>query len=498
MRSDFLGDCAQFPGLAEALNRSQYLIPRLTLDQRQAAIERPLQLAGHRIAPRLVQRLLAGTVDDPDQLPVLQHALMRTFRVWKERGIGDRLDLSDYAEASKSGSALNQHADEIYLDLPNAAKPWAEKLFRCITTKADGKPVRRPTRLRWIYSVTQADSLENRAHIDDAIRRFSLPENSLLFCSTGKRLSPRSVIDISHESLIRKWSRLQGWVEEESESDTWFRDVVSSVLRDASPMRDPDLARVERLKLKNGWNAYWAAQYCPKRQVRFRQVEDFLIGSRKGQEAENRRRLAAQTRERNWLWAAVGLLLLLIVSISLNLYSRAQNRKRQIETERGLLELTKQATEKQNLADTARRASMKAEEELLRARNTESLTAELEKRAETARREADEAAMAARAATVRAADEAQHVDIQAAQAKEAIKQINDLPTQFGAAQKQINDLQTQLIEAQKARETALQAQSTAEAELKKRPTQAEYADLQQHWLASVPDPYSLNRTTLFR
>ena len=28
MRSDFLGDCTQFAGLAEALNRSQYLIPR--------------------------------------------------------------------------------------------------------------------------------------------------------------------------------------------------------------------------------------------------------------------------------------------------------------------------------------------------------------------------------------------------------------------------------------------------------------------------------------
>ena len=38
MRSEFLGDCTQFPGLAEALNRSQYLIPRLTLDQRQAAL----------------------------------------------------------------------------------------------------------------------------------------------------------------------------------------------------------------------------------------------------------------------------------------------------------------------------------------------------------------------------------------------------------------------------------------------------------------------------
>ena len=44
MRSDFLGDCAGSPGLPEALNRGQYLIPRLTRDQREQAIERPLHL----------------------------------------------------------------------------------------------------------------------------------------------------------------------------------------------------------------------------------------------------------------------------------------------------------------------------------------------------------------------------------------------------------------------------------------------------------------------
>ena len=38
MRSDFLGDCAQFPGLPEAINEGQYLVPRMTRDERRAAI----------------------------------------------------------------------------------------------------------------------------------------------------------------------------------------------------------------------------------------------------------------------------------------------------------------------------------------------------------------------------------------------------------------------------------------------------------------------------
>ena len=39
MRSDYLGDCAQVPGLAEAVNLGEYLIPRLERAQMRVAIE---------------------------------------------------------------------------------------------------------------------------------------------------------------------------------------------------------------------------------------------------------------------------------------------------------------------------------------------------------------------------------------------------------------------------------------------------------------------------
>jgi hypothetical protein len=86
MRSDFLGDCAHFPGLPEALSESQYLIPRLTREQRRQAIEEPLRLFGASMTPQLVEQLLNDSGDEisdptvgaqyrggaPDPLPVLQ------------------------------------------------------------------------------------------------------------------------------------------------------------------------------------------------------------------------------------------------------------------------------------------------------------------------------------------------------------------------------------------------------------------------------------------
>ena len=86
MRSDFLGDCAQFPGLAEAINAGQYLVPRMTRDERRAAIEGPVRVGGAEIAPVLLTRLVNDVGDNPDQLSILQHALNRTWARWQERG----------------------------------------------------------------------------------------------------------------------------------------------------------------------------------------------------------------------------------------------------------------------------------------------------------------------------------------------------------------------------------------------------------------------------
>ena len=83
MRSDFLGDCDRFRGLPEAISESQYLIPRLSRDELQAVITGPVGVRGGRITPSLVQRLLNDVGDDMDQLPVLQHALMRAWDHWE-------------------------------------------------------------------------------------------------------------------------------------------------------------------------------------------------------------------------------------------------------------------------------------------------------------------------------------------------------------------------------------------------------------------------------
>src|SRR5262249_51884071 len=72
MRTEYLIDCMSYRDLPQALNESQFLVPRLSREQRRKAIEGPVRLAGARIAPALVQTLLNAVETEKDQLPVLQ------------------------------------------------------------------------------------------------------------------------------------------------------------------------------------------------------------------------------------------------------------------------------------------------------------------------------------------------------------------------------------------------------------------------------------------
>jgi hypothetical protein len=97
-RSDFIGDCDAFFGLPEAMNRSQYLVPRLTRQQRREAIEGPIRLYGSSIEHSFLDHLLNTSDETTDQLPVLQHVMMRTWDCAAEKS-NRYLDMTAYKAA---------------------------------------------------------------------------------------------------------------------------------------------------------------------------------------------------------------------------------------------------------------------------------------------------------------------------------------------------------------------------------------------------------------
>src|SRR5204862_6431742 len=78
MRSDFIGDCMDYPGLPEAVNAGLDLVGRMSRDALRSVMTGPVAVGGGTIEARLVTRVLNDLGDDHDQLPLVQHALMRT------------------------------------------------------------------------------------------------------------------------------------------------------------------------------------------------------------------------------------------------------------------------------------------------------------------------------------------------------------------------------------------------------------------------------------
>ena len=74
--------------------------------------------------------MLNDVGDDPDQLPTLQHALMRTWDRRKEEGRPDKpMDLPHYEAIGGMADALSIHADEAFNELPDdRSREVAEKL----------------------------------------------------------------------------------------------------------------------------------------------------------------------------------------------------------------------------------------------------------------------------------------------------------------------------------------------------------------------------------
>lgn len=303
MRSEFLGECAQYPGLAEALSEAQYLIPRLTRSQREEAIRGPLDLFGIDIEDGLVQRLLNDAGDDPDQLPALQHALRMLAAARPAVGFeGGGLTLAQYAGDTRFhlGQSLDAHAETIYTQfLTRSQRDLAHRIFRCLTKTEVGRAVRRPTELARMYGIVGAETAEAQADVRAIVRRFAAPEDSLLYSSTGLQLTDATRVDITHESLMRQWGRLNGWVKDEAESAAAFgRLVESAKLHEgglANLWRDPDAAHAQARMVADRWNPEWARQYGPG----FLEAMGFLAKSRAAiaaDEAKERERAARELK----------------------------------------------------------------------------------------------------------------------------------------------------------------------------------------------------------
>ena len=228
MRSDFIGDCNVFPGLPEAMNQSQYLVPQLTMRQTREAITGPANLYKRPIESELVDTLLMDIRQERDRLPILQHVLMRA---WESKFSNGQLTLDSYRDVGGIQNALSNHAQQTLSNLDDSGHRLAEQIFRALTdTDPNGRQTRRPSNINELSRITQKSPEE----ITSVIKQFQSEGRSFL-STRPDPLGGDDLVDITHESLIRQWGKLQAWIRQEADK----RDVYLR-LADAAQRYDRD------------------------------------------------------------------------------------------------------------------------------------------------------------------------------------------------------------------------------------------------------------------
>ena len=435
MRSDFIGDCSAFPELTEMINKSHYLIPQMTREQKRLAIEGPVAVGGGKITVRLVQQLLNDVGASPDQLPLLQHALMRTWQFWEgNRTEAESIDLRHYRAVGTIKEALSQHANEAYDGLTKREEKVCELMFKALTEKTgDGRGIRRPTSLRVVASIAGVSEDEATRVAD----RFRDPNYSLLTPRIDTPLTSSTILDISHESLMRIWTRLKTWLVEEGNSSQMYLKLAEAADRYQRGVttlwRMPDLQLAINWREENKPTLVWGKRYHPayERSILFLEDSERAYKNEQVDKEKNRKRRFQIIKIVAILsgFAAIVLVFLSYLSLTNAEEARRQTeianrQKSEAEGAKVIAENSKKEADKQ--AEIAKKEAVRAEQQagIAEERRQEAEAAKLV--SEQSKKEADKQAKIARVQATRAEQQATIAETRRQEAEQAKEEADRL------------------------------------------------------------------------
>jgi hypothetical protein len=183
------------------------------------------------------------------------------------------------------------------------------------------RAIRRPTKLEEVCEIATA-SIDEVASVVNTFRESG---RSFLFPPAGIALMSDTIIDISHESLIRNWTRLNKWLEEEMKSAAIYERLAETAVLHKQGMAA--LFKGPELNLTFEWFKYqrpnraWALRYHPE----FELAMVFLEQSKMASDRENElfsERLSIDKKkiEKRYKKAIVILILIFIIVLTLVIY----------------------------------------------------------------------------------------------------------------------------------------------------------------------------------
>jgi hypothetical protein len=371
MRSDYISQCTVFRDLPEFIAYSQFFVPQLKRTEILQVIEEPALLAGGSVSSRLSEVLINNLTSGFDQLPVLQHTLNL---LWKMADNGaEPLDLihlakiagmpkdllgedereeynrwymqlpyyqKKYYEHPDIDNVLNAHAGSLYesaYDYYMKNADWADKTitpeeskliiktaFTSLTKIDNNRQVRNRCTLSEITGIINRPNITT-ATVCAVLNIFRDEDNTLLrpFANheslKSQYLSGDTVLDITHEALIRNWQMLSEWNHEEYENLKIYNDYNTQVQRWADSGRQPEfLLASGNYALFSRWyeecrpNKYWILKnddtQRPEQEKIHSAANRIALCDAYMEQSHAALVAAEKSHRRKWILAIVGLL----------------------------------------------------------------------------------------------------------------------------------------------------------------------------------------------
>ncbi|MEB3356824.1 MAG: caspase family protein [Synechococcales bacterium] len=255
LRADFLGQCNHHPQLAQHMEHHQLLVPPLTYEQVKSTILHPAQKVGLHCDANLTYTLLLDIVGAPGELALLQDTLRE---LWQRRQYHPErqeacLTLDAYTELGGVRGVLQRRATETFLSLTAAEQQVAQRIFLSLTQLGEGtEDTRRRVFKAELLGLDPSHSLveatlekliaarlvvSDRPPLSVPAPELVSDEHPSLLTASPVEVSPLDpifsitdlgadgagaiapveapeTVDVVHETLIRHWSLLRGWLAE--------------------------------------------------------------------------------------------------------------------------------------------------------------------------------------------------------------------------------------------------------------------------------------------
>ena len=209
LRADFYGRTAQYDGLRMLVSQQQELIGPMRQEDLVRVIAEPAKRGSWQLVAGLVEQILEDTADEPGYLPLLSHALLETWELRR----GTVMTLGGYRAAGGVEGAIARTAEDTLQALDADQIPVVRHIFLSLTELGEGaEDTRRIAAAQELRSIVADDAL-----IDKVVE--DLVQARLIIVDDDQ-------VQVAHEALIRRWPRLQSWIDEDRERLSFFRRLT--------------------------------------------------------------------------------------------------------------------------------------------------------------------------------------------------------------------------------------------------------------------------------